>query len=279
MSQICRNCGAELTGPFCSHCGQAAHHSARSMGTLMHDSWHDLTHLDGRLWRTLVALVLRPGLLTTEYFRDRRTRYLPPFRTYFVLALVYFALLGLGPDHPARVTVTPIATAARSSNCTSNLLEGDSTFTRLMHDACLRVAAAPNGALGHSFLAALPRALFLFLPLVAAVMLLLYWHPRRLFVEHLVFLLHNHAAAFLAFSIASLVQIASRSAPALQVVAGFFDTAVGIYLAIYLFIALKRYYAQGFGRTALKYVTLALIYGVGFVVLLAATGLYSFLTL
>ncbi len=63
--------------------------------------------------------------------------------------------------------------------------------------------------------------MFLFLPSVAAAMLLLYWRPRRLFVEHLVFLLHNHAAAFLAFSIAALVHVVAGFAPAMQVVAGF----------------------------------------------------------
>ena len=40
--------------------------------------------------------------------------------------------------------------------------------------------------------------MFVFLPLLALVMKLLYWRPRRYYVEHLLFLVHNHAFVFLA---------------------------------------------------------------------------------
>ena len=44
----------------------------------------------------------------------------------------------------------------------------------------------------------IPRAMFMFLPLLALVMKLLYWRPKRYYVEHLLFLIHNHAFVFLA---------------------------------------------------------------------------------
>ena len=51
--------------------------------------------LDGRLWRTLFALVARPGFLTLEYFAGRRRRYIRPARLFLVLYLVLFAVIGL----------------------------------------------------------------------------------------------------------------------------------------------------------------------------------------
>ena len=51
--------------------------------------------LDGRLWRTLFALVARPGFLTLEYFSGRRRRYIRPARLFLVLYLVLFAVIGL----------------------------------------------------------------------------------------------------------------------------------------------------------------------------------------
>jgi len=51
--------------------------------------------LDGRLWRTLVALVARPGYLTQEYFNGRRRRYIRPARLFLVLYLLLFAVIGL----------------------------------------------------------------------------------------------------------------------------------------------------------------------------------------
>ena len=58
----------------------------------------------------------------------------------------------------------------------------------------------------------LGRAMFVFLPLMAALMKLLYWRPRRYYLEHLVLLLHNHACVFLLLSICSCWRCAG-SAP------------------------------------------------------------------
>jgi len=88
----CRNCQAPLFGPYCARCGQEARGSARSLLTLLFDARDALIHLDSRLWRTLHALALRPGVLTAEYFAERRARYLPPFRLYLVLSLAFFSL-------------------------------------------------------------------------------------------------------------------------------------------------------------------------------------------
>jgi hypothetical protein len=69
---------ADRTGPYCAQCGQHAHESARSLHTLIYDAWHLVTHLDGRLWSTLVLLLFKPGRLTREYFADHRTRTCTP---------------------------------------------------------------------------------------------------------------------------------------------------------------------------------------------------------
>jgi len=89
----CLDCGAPLAGKFCDACGQCAQLRSLSLPTLTHDAIHDLAHLDSRVWRTLRALLLRPGYLTNEFLAGRRTRYLPPFRLYLVLSVIFFVLL------------------------------------------------------------------------------------------------------------------------------------------------------------------------------------------
>ena len=37
---------------------------------------------DGRLWKTLSALLFRPGFLTREYLAGRRRRYIRPARLF-----------------------------------------------------------------------------------------------------------------------------------------------------------------------------------------------------
>jgi hypothetical protein len=99
----CLDCGAPLSGRFCSECGQRAQPRSLSIPSLLHDAIHDLAHLDSRVWRTLRALLFRPGFLTNEFLAGRRTRYLPPFRLYLVLSIIFFLMLSCKPSEEALV--------------------------------------------------------------------------------------------------------------------------------------------------------------------------------
>jgi hypothetical protein len=53
--------------------------------------------LDSRLWRTVFPLLIRPGQLTKDYLEGRRARYMPPFRTYLVLSVIFFVVAFFNP--------------------------------------------------------------------------------------------------------------------------------------------------------------------------------------
>lgn len=88
--QYCLNCNAQLFGQYCGNCGQRAQGRFISVWELVRDAVGDLMDIDSRLWRTLYLLAFRPGRLTSEYLQGRRARYMPPFRTYLVLSLLFF---------------------------------------------------------------------------------------------------------------------------------------------------------------------------------------------
>ncbi|MEL7448142.1 MAG: DUF4286 family protein [Pseudomonadota bacterium] len=94
----CRNCGAALMGQYCATCGQRDKHRMISLLELFRDFIGDLFELDSRIWRSLVPLLFRPGLLTLEYLSGRRVRYTPPLRMYLVLSLVFFVVVTTGQD-------------------------------------------------------------------------------------------------------------------------------------------------------------------------------------
>jgi len=48
-----------------------AHHLARA---LLKEAVEDFWHVDSRLWRSLRALVVKPGFLTVEFLAGRRAR-------------------------------------------------------------------------------------------------------------------------------------------------------------------------------------------------------------
>jgi hypothetical protein len=113
----------------------------------------------------------------------------------------------------------------------------------------------------------IPTAMFILLPVFAALLKLLYIRRRRFYVEHFVFALHYHAFAFLGFTL--------MRAMAGTPVRG----ALGVWMGVYLWLALKRVYGQGFLRTSAKWIALSWGYLAVLVLGLLATAVAAVLML
>ncbi len=98
VSPTCLNCGTRLRGQYCGSCGQRSRSRLISIWQLMREAFGDLFELDSRLWKTLIPLLIRPGQLTRDYLEGRRARYMPPFRTYLVLSVVFFVVVFFDPQ-------------------------------------------------------------------------------------------------------------------------------------------------------------------------------------
>ncbi len=96
-SPVCLNCGSRLRGQYCGSCGQRSRGRLISIWELLREAFGDLLEIDSRLWRTLIPLLVKPGLLTKDYLEGRRARYMPPFRTYLVLSLIFFVVAFFDP--------------------------------------------------------------------------------------------------------------------------------------------------------------------------------------
>ncbi len=96
-SPDCLNCGTRLKGQYCGNCGQRSRSRLISLWELIADAFGDLFEIDSRLWQTLIPLMIRPGRLTHDYLQGRRARYMPPFRMYLVLSLLFFVVAFFDP--------------------------------------------------------------------------------------------------------------------------------------------------------------------------------------
>lgn len=342
LPATCDNCGTALTGKFCAACGQRHEPHVQSLAHFVAEGIEGVTHADSRLWRSLGYLLTRPGLLTREFLEGRRARYLPPFRLYLVISVVFF-LVGM----PERVTVkqqsageavdsATLLKQAEQFDAANNLLPeamrkqtveylraeaakaqareaagiapalpeagseadkqnvsvsfggldlyckslkeqaaSEGLFRKSLRERCERLARSDGSTMGKVVVRNVPRAMFLFLPLLALVMKGLYWRQKRYYVEHLLFLIHNHAFVFLA---ATMMILAGRL-PLNAAFMGWLWTAASVYAVWYLFRAMRNVYGQGRGITLAKYLTLGTTYLATSVVMLILTVIYSAMTL
>ncbi|MEO9969836.1 MAG: DUF3667 domain-containing protein [Hyphomonadaceae bacterium] len=86
----CPNCRTELDGNFCANCGQSAKDLKKPFVSLIRDVLSDVFSFDGRLWRTLPALMFMPGKITRAYIDGKRMRYVPPFRLFLISSVLFF---------------------------------------------------------------------------------------------------------------------------------------------------------------------------------------------
>ena len=278
----CLNCGTPLVGPHCVSCGQAGDVHVLSMKEVAGDVTHSILHLDSRVWRTLRLLVLKPGELTREFIAGRHQRYLPPFRLYLAISILFFALTAILPDSPIVGSAAQgnAKAAADSRSCRVDLPEiFGMDLDQPARRACLRIRADNGAALFERFAATAPKLMFLFLPLMTAVALLFYWRPRRLYAEHLVLFLHNHAFTFLLIAVMEILSaIAAIPVPLLGIV-GFLNLLLFLYLPWYIFRSMRVVYGTGRLLTFVKFFFMTTIYFTLLGITMMAGLVYSMLSL
>jgi hypothetical protein len=89
----CLNCGTGLAGDYCHTCGQNSH-LHRTLGGFGHDLLHGAFHFDGKFWRTLPALILRPGELTRRYIHGERVKFVSPLAMFLFSAFLLYMIVG-----------------------------------------------------------------------------------------------------------------------------------------------------------------------------------------
>ena len=267
----CLNCGQAADGNFCAHCGQENKDHTVALRPLLSDLLAELASWDSKLLRTLVPLVVRPGFLSNEYNAGRRIGYLSPLKLYLTVSVLFFlALSWRAPLKTQNVVISPggvsffpgggktpapISRTAAEYDHSQRLkapAQRDSPPLRTMIHHLFKAKQSPQTFIS-AILRDIPKMMFFLLPLFAVSLKLLYLRRKRLYVEHLVFLLHVHAFAFLVLTPLLLVPPLGRFA------------FVGLALPVYVLAALRVVYKQGWPKTLLKFALL----GLGYFVLLA----------
>ncbi len=96
----CLNCGhpLDLSDRYCPNCSQANSTKNLTVKDFFEEFFGSLIDYDSRLFRTVSALLLRPGRISLDYVYGKRITYTNPFRFLLSLAVIYFLVLNLSGD-------------------------------------------------------------------------------------------------------------------------------------------------------------------------------------
>jgi hypothetical protein len=240
-NDTCLNCGTQLLGAYCYHCGQRRQPRIIPVSSLISEAATDYLSLDNGLLRTLRLLITQPGRLSKEYVEGHHAPYVPPFRLYLLISALYFVIISLTHSQQFFFVSPSSDTSAEDSR---RLIE------------------------------TMPKLMFVCLPLFALMLKAAF--PKRYYVEHLVFALHFTTLAFLALSLHTVVGPTATSAitdkhflpwgiPALIL-----DFIAQFAIFVYLFISIRRVYGPRRAVTVLYVVGFLAAYGTVMFLLLAA---------
>jgi len=283
----CKNCGALLLGRYCVHCSQAADVHVPTTVELMHELLEGLTHSDSRLWRTLQYLWFKPGKLTQEFVAGRRIAYLPPFRLYLIVSIVFFLIASFSDtrgqlvkfDAPQASPNAAPQTQRQPSGCGDINVDSHPEWNQRIRHACSEVVRDNGDNLLHLAVAAMPKAMFIFLPLIAFLHMLMYWRPRHRYAEHLLFFVHLHAFYFSVAIVTILAIDAAHVRPALTGSSDLLRTLLGWLLLLYTVVAMRRVFHRSWPGTLFKAAVLFIVYMAILGITVAGVFLYALLRL
>lgn len=221
----CANCGAKLTGEYCSQCGQRDLNLERPINTLVGELARETFDIDGRVARTIWTLLRHPGELTHQFLAGRRQLYTSPLRLYVAISVVFFLVAAWVAGRGGLLDPTAMAAADASRQA------------RFFSDE-------------------LPLLMFVLLPAFAFALKLLF--RRHLYFHHLIHAVHLHAAAYLVLALLLPLERAAEEHVALLTI----QLALLVYLLVYLNVSMRRVYREGWLATIGKMLAAVVIHSI-----------------
>jgi hypothetical protein len=260
----CPNCAYnfEEVNNYCPNCGQENHDLNVPFKHLIWEFLEGTMHFDTKVWRTLKYLMTKPGLVTEKFIIGQRASYVPPFRLYVFISILFFTTLALRSNNsvvvsgPGLQEVQAEIQAANSPDTTVppfNQLaasKGPNKVFRNFIGKLEKFTKSENSK--QKLLKNISFMMFLLMPFFGFILYMVYRKQNRNYVEHLMFSIHFHTFFFICVMLALFVEFIFERFNV--------DLWVLWIAVIYLFFALHRVYKQSYFRTLIKMIPIALLY-------------------
>ena len=261
----CPSCGEGLLGDYCHACGEKRPESRDlTVRRFFGEAAQELTSVEhSKLYHTLRALMLRPGLLTNEWAAGRRRLYLKPLN--LCLGLLALSLFVYSVYKPVSMYDLEKFIKQDRREETMQLFDRFAARRNISREELFN-------RLSEKWQRYMSLSPLLFVGGFALVLQLVFLSSRRYFVEHLVFSMHyvsfSTLAVVLLWPVYFLIGIKQGGVNSLVAV---FKWALDI---AYMFFALRAVYRLGTARTLLASILLVVGYFACYLLVLgAALGL------
>ena len=280
-SRSCANCQSELTGLFCSNCGQSSKSRRGPIWQVIAEFADDLFSVDSKVLQSLLTLLIKPGVLTESFLSGKRASVLPPVRLYLVISLLFFFVFQIPSPDVTKDNVyigdillgqeNPTQGRPKFSLVMFDMGEDSNAFERWINSFItdkkeVMKSTNPQVTIDRMFNSLediLPNILILFLPVFALVFKLLYYFKRVLYFDHLIFLLHFQT--WLMGVTLIIYALALQNA---------WWAVLTVFIPIYLAKAQKVVYQQSYWLVIPKTIVIVVIY----ISLMAVAALVAFLS-
>ncbi len=293
ISKNCLNCGTEVAGRFCQQCGQENVEVKESFFQLFRHFLEDLTHFDGKLWKTLKLLLFKPGSLTKLYIEGKRASYIHPIRMYLFISAVFFLFMFTGevPEKPEKIgnktteandvasgfqeginldldeDTVKYKTIAEYNASQQKLPESkrDNWLDAVIKKKGIEINKKYNGdkfkigkALIEKFEQYFSRMLYISLPIFAFFIWVLYRRNKNhYFVDHMIFSIHIYCAFYIILFVAQTITTVKGYFNAEP--SGIIASVVAFSLLYYLYKSLRNHFNQSRKKTLLKFIILNIL--------------------
>jgi Protein of unknown function (DUF3667) len=247
----CLNCGTEVSGNFCSNCGQENVETHENFFHLAGHFISDYFHFDSKFFRSLIPLFIRPGFLTKEYWHGRRVHYIHPLRLFFFITIIFmisttafYRNFGdqmkkemIKPDKKLAQIDSTYITSLKDRKLAKELTEAKIKDERMKRKLSKGI---------DDFFVYIKYMTFFLLPVYALVFRVLYRRRRPFYVDHLVYAMHLQSFAYVLFGFVLLIPFVFPQS------FNFLLTSILLVIFMYVGISLHFLYKQPWWKTFLK---------------------------
>jgi hypothetical protein len=312
QEQTCLNCGQNVHDRFCSYCGQENREPHETFWSLLIHFVEDIFHYDGKLFTTVKQLFMKPGYLSAEYLRGKRTVYLHPIRFYLFTSAFFFICL-FYVFHPLEkfLEAGKVKNKAETSESILNIQHGliqdkkdnpktfeaylfeqsklpleqrDTEFEQRLIKQVYNIGKQyTNPAtlfedLLETMLHKMSTLLFIALPLLAFLLQLVFIRRKGFYyMHHGIFVLHMATSLFLVLFVTEILSLMTTASH----VSLF--SAIGVWIIyawfVYYFISFKRFYQLSWKKAVVYFIGATFLQNLLMMIIFLGLLVFSFFNL